>query len=234
VTAQRPTVASDTATTPAGHAELEVGVHVDPGELLDVPAQAKLGLDAQTELFLESSWRRLTGEDVDGRGEVIVGARRRFREEGPERASLAAQLWYESRAGDADLGRRSGALLVALMATRQIGDASGTLYGQTGAADDPDGSGWDLELEHALAGLVAFPLAPRTSAFCELAYQWVPELDDEQALLTIGTTFRVGAASVLDAGAVVGLTDDVPDLQLVFGLTLPLGHLWLADDGRHP
>jgi Putative MetA-pathway of phenol degradation len=230
-TPQRPTVSSDTSTTAPGTFELEAGGLIDPHDGWDSPLTLKWGMSGDAELF--AGWspyqeEQLPGPDASGVGDTLVGLRYRFLEEAGSRPAAALQLATKLPTGDEHDGLSTGEVdfLAAGILSKQVGQVGTTLFYQLGVLGEPDGTGTDIEHSIALAG--SFPLAEGWALLGELAAVEVPEQDLNAVFTTAGFAYTVSKDLVLDVAVVVGLNDDAPDFQVVFGFTKNLGGPGLA------
>ena len=225
-TPQRPTLSADTSTTAKGTWELEAGVSVDPGDAFATPHTLKHGLGRRTEVF--ATWSPLVGVDRRGRsdetgiGDLVLGARHRVRSEDAERPSIAIQPSLKLPLADEDEGLGSGELDagVAAIATQSVSQVTITTFYQLDLLGNPDG-GADVGHQLALAGSQA--IDDEFGVFAEIAAVLVPEIDLESVFTTIGGNYVVSPSTILDAGIVLGISDEAPDFQLVFGVTSNFG-----------
>ena len=226
VTPQRPTLSSDTNTTAPGTVEIEAGVTVDPGDVFGTPLSLKFGVGETTEVFL--GWTPvlvidLPGDDASGPSDVVLGTRHRFVEETESRPSFAWQGSIKLPTADVDEGLGTGEVDVSLagIATKSLGALGATAFYSLDLLGSPDESGMDVGHSGALA--LGAPLNDTLGAFGELAGIFLPEDDAEIVFTTLGLALQVAPWLVVDAAAVVGLSDEAPDLQAVLGLTHNLG-----------
>jgi hypothetical protein len=226
-TPQRPRVSSATTTTAPGTQEIELGAAIDPGDALDVPLTAKWGAGERSELFVGWSPYRgvdVPGDDEDGVGDVVVGLRTRALDETPNHPAAAFQAAVKIPTHDEGaLSSGEPDLLLAGIADVSPGDFGVTSFYELGVLGDPDHSA--VEIRHSLALAASHPIGERFGGFGELAFLLTPEVDDEQLLLTLGGTFAPVSWRVFDVGVAIGLSEDAPDLVLLFGLTENLGAL---------
>lgn len=235
VSAQRPTLSSDTATTVAGTFEVEVGGLWDPSDQVDTPVSLKYGSGVSTEVFL--GWSPLFHLDTPkgretGVGDVALGLRHRFIEESDASPSAAIQTTLKLPTADEGEGLGSGELDASFagILTKNVEDYVVTGYYSLDVLGDPSGG---TDIAHSLAIASTTPKFGRFGAFGELAGVFIPEQDDEQVFTTLGLTFTPRATLAYDVGIVIGLSDDAPDFQLVFGVTHNFGHMDSHTAGVH-
>lgn len=221
-TPQRPTLSSDTNTTPHGLVELELGVARDDGVSLDSPLTLKLGSGPRTELAL--GWspflrRRDTGGAEEGPGDVVVGLRHRLADGAPTSYALQALVKVPT-ARDPELGTGEVDAQLAAIASRSFGDLSGTLYYAAGVVGDPAGGSAP---SHSGALALSHPVADTVAAFGEVAGVLVPEQDAETVFTTLGFAWTRDPSLVFDVGVVLGLSDEAADWQVLVGLTRNFG-----------
>lgn len=240
-TPQRPTVSSDTNTTGEGTFELETGVQIDPDDSYSFPSTFKWGQGERTELFL--TWSPLVvteriGQDGSGTGDVTIGTRHRFIDEVDDVPSFAFQLATKLPTADPSEGTGTGETdwFGSLIATKSFGRASATAYYQFGVLGDPAANS-DVDIQQTLSLAAGFPLDERASVFTELTGQLTPAQDQQSLFVISGGTFAVSDSFVLDAAVLLGLSEDAPDFQLLFGATKnfgALGSLWSRADPSYP
>jgi len=223
-TPQRPTLSSDTSTTPGGLFELEAGVVRDSTISFDSPLTLKYGIDDTTEVSAGlAPYRRvdLGASDEEGPGDVIVALRHRFREETEDAPSLALQALVKvPTADDPILGTGEVDAAIAGIAARSFDGFSGVAYYSIGALGDPSGP---ADVSHNLALALGVPLADGIGAFGEVAAVLVPATDVENIFTTLGATYSPSPSLVFDAGVVLGLSDEATDWQALIGVTKNIG-----------
>lgn len=227
VTPQRPTLSSDTSTTARGTVEIEAGVSVQPGDLLDTPLALKWGSGEATEVFMGwSPWQQIDvpGHDLEGSSDVLVGMRHRFLEESEGVPSAALQLATKLPTGNDEVSTGEIDFLAAGIVTKRAAGVSWTGFYQLEALGSPGGRGIALGHDGALAAAGA--IEQRWGWFGELAGRFVDELHHDSVFVTAGATYAPKDSMVFDAGVVVGLSDDAPDLMFVFGMTHNLGSIF--------
>jgi hypothetical protein len=226
VAPQRPTVSFDTTTTAPKTFEVEAGVLVDPGDRVDTPTLWKYGASESTELDLGWSpyqYVDLPGRDVDGGGDVVLGVRQRLWDADGELPAGAVFFTGKLPTASAASGLGSGEvdLRVAGILNRQFGAVNTNLFYQYGALGRPGGVGTASEHTITLTGGVA--IDDRWGAFCEFGGIFVPSARTDNVFTIVGATYAAQQWLVLDAGFVVGLSDDAPDLQAFVGFTCNFG-----------
>jgi len=225
VSAQRPTLSSDTATTVEGTFELELGATWDPGQFWDTPTTLKYGSGPSTEVFLGWSpyvWLELPGENRQGIGDLLVGIRHRFHEATESSPSAAVQTTVKLPTADEDSGVGTGELDASFagIVTRDLGGYFATGYYALDVLGEPSGG---TVVGHAVALASTTPLVGRFAGFGEIAGVFLPELDFEPIFSTLGVTYNPRRFLVFDVGVAIGLNEDAPDLRVVVGLTENLG-----------
>jgi len=227
VTPQRPRISRTTSTTAAGSFELEAGLALDPGDSLALVTEFKHGLHEDTELFL--GWApyqsiELPGEDADGAGDLTLGMRHRFWEDGRGN-SVAFQTATKLPVGDEDEGLSSGEVdfFAAGMLTH-VPDELTTVTGyyELGVIGEPSRADTDLSHRLALAGTYRFE--PETLAFGEISRLHAAFGPDPMIALG-GVARTVSESLVIDVALALGVNDDAPDAMLLVGLTTNLGRL---------
>lgn len=230
VTPQRPTLSSDTSTTAADTVEVEAGLTLDPGDRADTPMMVKWGASDQTEMLL--GWSPIVnidggaGQDRNGTSDMVVGVRHRFLEETEDRPSAAFQIATKLPTANDEIGSGEQDFFAAAILGKEVHDVAYTAFYQLGVLGNPAGRGSDLGHDFAFAA--GYGLNERWSVFGEMAGQFVPDLDLESIYTTGGVTFRASDDFVYDAGLVLGLSNDAPDLVLMIGMTHNLGRLFGA------
>lgn len=226
-TPQRPTLSSDTSTTPDGLIELEVGLARDDAVSLDSPLTLKFGTGPRTEVALGwSPWKSVdtAGGDEKGPGDVVIGLRHRLGREGKTTYALQSLVKIPT-AEDPELGTGEVDAQFAGIASSSFGEFSGTGYYAIGAVGDPVGGS---SVSHSLAIALGTPVTDSVGAFAEVAGVLVPEVDAENVFTTIGLTHTPEPSLVLDAAVVLGLTDEAADWQFLVGLTKNFGRIGRA------
>lgn len=224
VSAQRPTLSSDTATTVESTFELETGVAWDPKNFVDTPTSLKYGIGPTTEVFLNGSpvqyIDRSPGAEL-GSSDLLLGLRHRFREESEGVPSAAIQASVKlPTAGDDDFGTGELDASFAGILTKDFDGYVATGFYSLDILGDPLGG---TDVGHSLALASTIPMQGRFGAFGELAAILIPDQDVEQVFTTFGVTYNPHASLVFDLGLALGLNDEAPDYRLVIGFTRNLG-----------
>lgn len=229
-TPQRPTLSSNTSTTAKGTLEIEAGVVVDPGDVLDTPLKAKAGVGEATEVFVGWSpwqWFDAPGADLRGSSDVVFGARHRFVEANDGKPSVAVQAAVKAPTANREVGSGEWDVFGAGIVSGEVESLSWTGFYQLGLLGE-DGSG--IDVRHDLAAAVSGKIDGPWGWIGELAGTFVRERDDDSVFATAALTYTPRADLVFDAGLVRGITSDAPDWMLVFGVTHNLG-LLLGEGG---
>jgi hypothetical protein len=229
-TPQRPTISSNTNTTAEHTFELETGAAIDPGNSFTMPNTLKWGQGERTEFFV--GWSPVAIADLPGgetgasTGDVVLGTRHRLLDERDGFPSLAYQLDVKLPSADPGEGTGSGEVdgFAALIATKTVGRVSGTAFYQFGVVGDPSTNG-DTDILQTLSLVVDAAIYDRSTVFAELTGQYLPAQDLASAFLISGGTFEVREDFVLDAAILLGLSDDAPNFQILFGATKNFGAL---------
>lgn len=227
-TPQRPTLSSDTSTTPDGLFEVEAGIARDDAVSLDSPLTLKYGAAEGTELSL--GWspyveRTASPRDDRGPGDVVVGLRHRLGEQGDVSYALLGLVKIPT-ADDPEIGTGEIDAQLAGISSTSFGDLGATLYYSLGAVGDPAGG---TAVSHAGALALSHPIADSTTLFGEVAGVIVPELDGENVFTTLGVAHALEPSTVLDAAVVLGLSDEAADWQALIGITRNLGRIRRPD-----
>lgn len=226
VTPQRPTVSFDTSTTAEGTVELEAGVTLDPGDAVDTPSTVKVGTGPGTELFVGwSPWQQLSraGDDAEGSGDVVLGARHRVWDGDDQTPSAALVLSGKLPTAGTAGGRGSGEvdLRIGAVLHQSFGPVSANAFYQYGALGSATGAG--TVSEHTATLTAGLGLTDTVSTFVELAGIAVPSQGTESLFAISGVAWAASPACILDAGVVAGISDDAPDAQVFLGGTWNFG-----------
>lgn len=223
VTRQRPVFAPDTSTTAEQTVEIEGGMKVDPRGGEDYPLVLKWGAAHHTELFL--SWSPLVrverpGDDGIGSGDLAAGVRHRFLDEEGARPAVAVQLSarFPTSSRAEGIGDDTIDAFAGLAATKTVGSLGLGGYYQVGMLGQVDGG---TETEHGVAADLTIALSRRWTAFAEGAGLFQGAQD--AVIATAGLAYAWQPNLVFDVGVAVGLTDDAPSHQFVFGFTYNFG-----------
>lgn len=226
-TPQRPTFSQNTSTTAPGSMELEAGVAVDPGDYLDSPVTLKYGISEDTELFGSMApyvWEDFEGANGEGIGDLYLGVRQRFIDLGAEEQSFAYQLKTKIPTAPEEQGIGSGQMdfFAAGIMDYPLEKIWLTTFYQLGIIGEPAGDD-DPDLEHGLAFASNFAIDDSLGAYGEIAGVFTPERDSEQIFTTLGVTYPLTEGIVVDAGALIGLSRDAPDFEILLGITTNFG-----------
>ena len=228
-TPQRPTVSSSTATTAEHTFELEAGVVIDSGDTSAIATTLKYGTSDRTEIF--ASWSpwvfvEAPGADGSGPGDLFLGTRHRLVDEVGPLPSLGFQGQVKLPTADEGEGLGTGEVdfLLAAIATKQLGRASLNGFYELGVLGDPGESG-DTDLMHTLTAGGGFDLDDRSSVFGELVAQVAPAQNLTSIFAIGGGAWKFGDTFVLDAAVAIGLSEDAPEFQILFGATRNFGAL---------
>ncbi len=226
VTPQRPTFSSDTNTTPEGTVEVEAGMVADPDDIFAFPAVAKFGMSPKTEAFLGWTPLQIVDQNDDnetGTGDVLVGVRHRILEL-DKKTSVAVQGAVKLPTADENRGLGTGEIDASFagIITKLHDQTAITGYYQFDFLGDPGG---DTNVGHGLAIAASRAIDDKVGLYGELAEIYVPELDFSSFFGTFGLTYTRAQDFVIDAGILVGLSNDAPDAQILIGMTRNLGRI---------
>lgn len=232
-TPQRPTFSSDTSTTARGTLELEAGVSVDPGEAMDTPVALKVGLTERADAFAAFSPYvsfPQSGPNARGPSDLFLGTKIRFSDEDDTLPSFAVQLATKLPTASTRSGVATGEMdaFTTLIATKALGPFTVTANYQLGFLGEPADDDFDLQHGGAIAG--GIEVAPKLSAFAEIAGVFVHEQDVEAVLQTTGIAYAPRPDLVFDTGVQIGLSSDARDFFAFVGVTFNLG-AWLGAIG---
>lgn len=235
ICADRPGLASSTCTVAPGRIQVELAVDwsfQDDGDartdtILSGDTVVRVGLDNRTEVqvgwtafgHVRDRVRTPAGTAVDrasGTGDAFVGLRRGLYERGS--FTVAAQGRVSLPVGGRAIGAGDwGAeLIIPLGLERERFELY--LTPAIAAATDADGDG-----RHAAYGLTAggsYFLTDRLSAVLDLAIRRDedPLGHTTETLLGLALSYEIDRDFQIDAGAVIGLNRDSPDLELYAGV----------------
>ena len=243
VTPQRPKISNNTKTTAFGTWELEAGALVDPGDAFALDTRLKVGVSPTAELFASFPpyiYQDVTGDDVNGIGDLTIGFRQRLMNESKAYPATAFELQGTLPVGDDDLAQASGGNLVsgvagggdfidfagAFILDRTFEQVYVTLYYKLGFSNESvSGSGvaGDLNVQHTAAIAGTMPIHERWSGLAELAGSYIPEESFGPLVANLAALYDLGDTAVLDAGVLLGLNDDAEDFAIRAGITTNLG-----------
>lgn len=222
-TPTRPIYSNSTFTTAPGTLELETGVWVDPSDASSIPTTLKYGVTDRADAFVTFSPASAVEGGGVGFGDVFLAWRQRLTELQQGHLSLAYQAQIKlPTANDAKgLGTGEFDALLAGIGTLPMNDWSATGFVELGLLGDPTGSGTDLQF--ALAAAADKALSGGAGVFGELAGVFIDDRNYDAVFTTLGGNWSPVPGLVLDAGIVLGLSNDAPDYAIVIGLTRNLG-----------
>jgi len=231
---QRPTLSSDTYTTPDGMMEVEAGGNVQFGKNSSIPTTLKYGMGERTEMFVGMDVLKAvetpTGHTTTGLGDAVVGFRHRLRDKDEFEPGVAMQFRTKlpTASSDRDIGTGEVDFGAALIAEQDYkGNTFVGFYelGVLGEQFEPE-----TDIQHLFVGTGYTKIQKDIEAYGEASFNWVPEQDREEFSVAGGIFYAIHPSFVVDIGIRVGLTKDAPDYQVLFGLTRALGKLGLRRD----
>lgn len=222
-TPTRPTYAHSTFTTAPGTLEVETGMYYDPSDATAIPTTLKYGVNERADVFVDFSPATSIENGGVGSSDLYLGWRQRLTEQQLGHLSLAWQAQAKLPTADENKGLGTGEFdaLLAGIGTLPMQDWSATGFAELGLLGDPTGSGVDLQV--ALSAMADRRLTGGGGIFGELAGIFVDDRNYDAVFTTLGATWSPAPGLVLDAGVVLGLSNDAPDAALVVGLTRNLG-----------
>lgn len=244
VHSQRPFISRDTHTTDDKVIAVELGGQIVRGHETEVPLTLKYGLGPQTEFFgTTSPYKEVDFNNVrndgSGWGDTYVGFRHRFRDKDMLSPGYGFQMQTKLPTGRPRNGLGTGELdwFGALMANQIYYGFDTTLFYQLGLlgessvnAKDADGT----NLGHTAAVQTRREMASNITAFGEVAVLWDPEapegVEETQLLVMGGASFLLDSLTALDVGVRVGIGDDAPSFQVLFGVSRALGMMFFPED----
>ncbi|MEM7516708.1 MAG: transporter [Planctomycetota bacterium] len=228
VTPQRPTFTTDTQTTAVGTVELESGIGVDPGDSVDTPQTLKIGLEERTELSIGlSPYLKVErpGPDGEGISDLVVAVRHRIHT-WPDTTSAAVQIATKLTTADEGEGLGSGEMDFFLtgILTRQFDSVSVVGNYRLGLLGDPDDD--DADAQHALSVAAGVPVSGLPASVFGEVTGIASDVAEDVVFGIFGGAYEIRPSLVLDAAIVVGMNDDAPDFQVLFGFTSNFGRLF--------
>jgi hypothetical protein len=246
VHAQRPFISRDTHTTPDKLIEIELGGQIVQGHEAEVPLTLKHGLGPQTEFFTTTSpYKEIDTNDevVDGVqqfdgsgwGDTYVGFRHRFRDKDMFSPGYGFQMQTKLPTGRPKHGLGTGELdwFGAAMANQIYYGFDTTVFYQLGLLGEFSSTAAKANgtnVEHTLALQTRRELNANVTGFGEAAIVWEPERRREETTLMAGVSFQLDSLTALDLGVRVGVGDDAPSFQVLFGISRALGMLFFPED----
>jgi len=235
---QRPFISRDTFTTAEDVIEVEAGASIWSGHEIETPLTVKYGLGPRSEFFAQTSPYKevdLNGAAPDGAGwgDTYVGLRHRLRDRdmySPGYGFMINTKLPTGRPKDG-LGTGSTDWFGALMANQIYYGFDTTLFYQLGVLGEQQQTGApDSNHEHTFALQTRREMDAHVTAYGEFAYEWEPEIDREEATILAGASFLLDSLTAVDLGVRLGLSDDAPDFQVVFGITRAVGMLFFPEE----
>lgn len=238
VHAQRPFISNDTYTTTEKVLEVEVGGRVWAGHETEAPVLLKYGLGPQSEFFVGTSpYLSVDNNEVtpdgSGWGDTFVGMRHRLRDKDMYSPAWGFQIKTKLPTGRPKDGLGTGATdwFGALMANQTYYGFDTTLFYQLGILGETNQTGApDSNHEHTVALQSRKEMDAHVTAFAEVAFEWEPEINREETTILAGASFLLDSLTAVDLGVRVGIGDDAPSFQVVFGLSRALGMLFFPED----
>lgn len=233
---QRPTFSNDTYTTPNGMMEIEAGGSVQFRKEVNVPVTFKYGMGERTEFFFGGdvvrSVEQADGHMTTGFGDTVLGFRHRLRDKDEFEPGFAVQFATKLPTASVNNNLGSGEMDFHIAVIGEQDYKGNTFVGfyDLGLLTEQVDQEIDVQNLFAVAGTT--PIRKDLDGYGEAAFDWIPEQSKEALTLAGGFYYAVHPSFVLDLGLRVGLTDDAPDYQILFGLTRALGKLGLRRDVR--
>jgi hypothetical protein len=230
ICADRPGLASGPCTVPKGRVQAELAIDwsfQDDGEervdtLLAGDAMVRVGLDDRTELQVGITpfglVRTRNPADVSrasGVGDVTLGVRHRMIEGETFSAGLQGTVSLPTGGSALGAGDWGAELLVPM--SRAMGESELVLTPSIAAAVDADGNG--RHLAYGIAAGAGLFLVDGLYAVLDLSLtrDEDPLGHSTEALAGLALAWTINPDLQVDAGAVIGLNRDSPDLELYVG-----------------
>jgi hypothetical protein len=234
---QRPFISQDTQTTADKVIAAELGYAVVQGHEAETPLTLRYGLGPQTEFYTTTSPYKdvnYSGLQPDGSGwgDTFVGFRHRLRDKDMFSPGYGFQVQTKLPTGRPSKGLGSGDIdwFAAAMANQIYYGFDTTLFYQVGLIGETGQNAGNTNHEHTVALQTRREMASNILAFAEAALIWEPEIDREESTLMGGVSFLLDPLTAVDLGVRVGLTDDAPSFQVLFGISRALGMLFFPED----
>ncbi|MEW6743790.1 MAG: transporter [Planctomycetota bacterium] len=230
---QRPLLRVDPYTTERGAVQVETGLVYDRHDFVGTPTTVRYGLSESSEAFatIQPYQRVYFGDDHEsGFGDTVVGTRIRCLEESEILPAAAVQIGGKLPTADEreGLGNEEIDLFIAGTAARTFeNELEIGAFGQARWLGDEAGGDPDLGLDATVYG--SQPLTDQFSVFGEFGGRFVPTQDLDQWFTTWGLRFAVNPGVILDAGGVLGLSDEAPDFQFMAGVTVLFGSHYMQE-----
>lgn len=226
--AQRPRFAATTETAGHGTLQSETGIVVDPGSSIGLPGIWRVGISDRSEVYLGGdTYRWDEDRDVQGTGDLLIGVRHRFVEEGAGLPALAFQLQTKLPMSDEADGFGTGEtdFELALIGDRHFGETLGSFFAEAGFLGAVGEQGTDFAW--TLAGSTQSPIGGSWSGYFEAVYNGSHERDREGGYLGAGLHYRTESHSLWDFALATGFGDSPEDVLLLFGYTRNVGAFYL-------
>jgi len=230
VCADRPGLASSTCIVERNRVQVELAIDwsfqqdgdARTDTLLAGDTVVRVGVDQKTEV--QFGWTafgqvrdRVTTERTrdDSAGDAFVGLRRSLFDDGGVAAALQGRFFLPVGGSAIGAGDWGAELLIPV--TFDLGMGELALTPSIAAAADADRRG--RHLAYGLAAGFGFSLSRRLSAVIDLslARDEDPLGHSNEALAALALAYLINDNLQVDAGAVIGLNRDSPDLQLYLG-----------------
>lgn len=217
-TPQRPSLATNVWTVPAGRVEVEAGATFGEGAGA-LPVLAKVGWTDALEVFAGVDavrWVDGPGDGTTSLGDLVLGGR--WRPDvalGEARFAVAGAVKIPTADDDAGSGETDAALTGILSVPLPGG--AGLDVNLVATALGRDGGGTLGQGQGIVA--LGFPLAGRWSGFVEGAYQRTAG-EGDGTFWDAGLAYAATPRAVLDVAAGVGASDGYPDWSVSIGWTV--------------
>lgn len=237
ICADRPGLATPTCTVPPGKVQVETtfvawasdrsaGVRTD--ELAVGESALKLGLTDRfhVEMVVSPYVRSRVreggfSETVSGFGDLLLAAKYRLtRDDLPVQVAVKPFVKIPTAKRTLGNGKAEGGIVIPIAYAIPGSQLSLGLSPELGLVADGDGAGHHLAMAQ-VAGL-GIPLSPRLSVSVEAAaaWDWDPAGTVRQYALSGSAAYLLSNDVQLDAGAVVGLNRETPNLEVYSGIAL--------------
>lgn len=225
---QRPSFASNAGTTVPGYLELEAGGAFD-SDWFSTPCVLKFGLGRIADASF--GFTPVVGTDENGSTEVGIGdtllaGKIRFFESPDGNAAIEGFVKIPTADEDKGLGTGDVDAGFRFIASRVWGRNAFDFNLGGAFAGVPDATSNDARWTTILSWQRR--AGDRLGVYGELFIEFLPAADVENISTDWGITYTLNPSFVFDAGINVGLSDDAPDWQVLFGVTKVLGRFFQA------